>query len=81
MANDMGGDVQQVRSKRVTVAGLGRFGGQIAVARLARRAGAHVLVTDQSPAEKLKESVGSSMECRSSFGSANIAKRISPRPI
>lgn len=57
MANDPGSDVQQVRSKRVTVAGLGRFGGQIAVARWLVESGARVLVTDQSPAEKLKESV------------------------
>lgn len=57
MANDMDGDVQQVRSKRVTVAGLGRFGGQIAVARWLVEQGATVLVTDQSPAEKLKDSV------------------------
>lgn len=57
MANDFGANVQQVRSKRVTVAGLGRFGGQIAVARWLVEQGARVLVTDQSPAEKLKESV------------------------
>ena len=57
MSNDFGANVQQVRSKRVTVAGLGRFGGQIAVARWLVGQGASVLVTDQSPAEKLKESV------------------------
>jgi len=57
MAHDPGGNLQQVRSKRVTVAGLGRFGGQIAVARWLVEQGATVLVTDQSPAEKLKDSV------------------------
>jgi UDP-N-acetylmuramoylalanine--D-glutamate ligase len=57
MGIEVGADVQQVRSKRVTVAGLGRFGGQIAVARWLVEQGARVLVTDQSSAEKLKESV------------------------
>jgi UDP-N-acetylmuramoylalanine--D-glutamate ligase len=41
----------------VTVAGLGRFGGGIAVARWLVGQGAHVLVTDQAPAEKLADSV------------------------
>jgi UDP-N-acetylmuramoylalanine--D-glutamate ligase len=49
--------VQEIRNKRVTVAGLGRFGGGIAVARWLVENGANVLVTDQAPAEKLKESV------------------------
>jgi UDP-N-acetylmuramoylalanine--D-glutamate ligase len=57
MGIEVGADVQQVRSKRVTVAGLGRFGGQIAVARWLVEQGAQVLVTDQSPPDKLKESV------------------------
>src|SRR4051812_36660661 len=49
--------VQELRDKRVTVAGLGRFGGGIAVARWLVEQGATVLVTDQAPAEKLVESV------------------------
>lgn len=43
--------------KRVTVAGLGRFGGQIAAARWLVGQGAKVLVTDRDPAEKLADSV------------------------
>jgi UDP-N-acetylmuramoylalanine--D-glutamate ligase len=47
-----------VRNKRVTVAGLGRFGGGIAVTRwLVGQGAARVLVTDKDPAEKLAESV------------------------
>ena len=58
MVNDPGADVQQVRAKRVTVAGLGRFGGQIAVARwLVEQGAARVLVTDQASEEKLAHSV------------------------
>jgi UDP-N-acetylmuramoylalanine--D-glutamate ligase len=49
--------VQEIRNKRVTVAGLGRFGGGIAVARWLVENGAKVLVTDQAPADKLSESV------------------------
>ena len=49
--------VQEIRNKRVTVAGLGRFGGGIAVARWLVENGAKVLVTDRDPAEKLSESV------------------------
>ncbi len=47
----------QWRGKRVTVAGLGRFGGQIAVARWLAGQGAIVLVTDQAPPEKLRDSI------------------------
>src|SRR5437660_884564 len=43
--------------KRVTVAGLGRFGGNIAAARWLVERGARVLVTDQASAEKLADSV------------------------
>ena len=46
--------VQEIRNKRVTVAGLGRFGGGIAVARWLVENGAKVLVTDQALAEKLR---------------------------
>ena len=49
--------VQEIRNKKVTVAGLGRFGGGIAVARWLVEQGATVLVTDQAPADKLRESV------------------------
>jgi UDP-N-acetylmuramoylalanine--D-glutamate ligase len=48
----------EVRNKRVTVAGLGRFGGGIAVTRwLVEQGASRVLVTDKDPAEKLAESV------------------------
>ena len=50
-------DVEHIRDKKVTVAGLGHFGGQIAAARWLVEQGAHVVVTDRSPAEKLAESV------------------------
>jgi UDP-N-acetylmuramoylalanine--D-glutamate ligase len=47
-----------VRNKRVTVAGLGRFGGGIAVTRwLVEQGAARVRVTDREPAEKLADSV------------------------
>lgn len=47
-----------VRNKRVTVAGLGRFGGGIAVTRwLVEQGAASVLVTDKDSAEKLADSV------------------------
>src|SRR3982751_1823578 len=47
----------ELSNRRVTVAGLGRFGGGIAVARWLVEQGARVLVTDKEPAEKLAESV------------------------
>lgn len=47
----------ELRNKRITVAGLGRFGGGIEVARWLVGQGAQVLVTDKEPAEKLAESV------------------------
>src|SRR5438270_7508783 len=43
------------RDKRVTVAGLGRFGGTVAAARWLVEQGARVLVTDKAAPEKLKE--------------------------
>lgn len=43
--------------KRVTVAGLGRFGGGVAVTKWLVAKGAKVLVTDRDPAEKLADSV------------------------
>jgi UDP-N-acetylmuramoylalanine--D-glutamate ligase len=49
--------MQEIRNQRVTVAGLGRFGGGTAVARWLAEHGARVLVTDLEPAEKLADSV------------------------
>lgn len=49
--------MQELSGKRVTVAGLGRFGGQIAAARWLVDQGCKVLVTDQSTPEKLAGSV------------------------
>lgn len=46
-------------SKRVTVMGLGNFGGGAGVARWLAGQGADVLVTDLSPAEKLKAGIES----------------------
>jgi UDP-N-acetylmuramoylalanine--D-glutamate ligase len=46
-----------VKDKRVIVAGLGKFGGQIAAAKWLVSQGARVLVTDRSPAQKLAASV------------------------
>src|SRR5689334_10964258 len=48
---------QDLRDKRVTVAGLGHFGGGIEVSRWLVAQGAKVLVTDRDPPEKLKDSV------------------------
>lgn len=48
---------QDLTNKRVTVAGLGRFGGGIAVARWLVAQGAAVTVVDRDPAEKLRTSV------------------------
>ncbi len=50
--------MQDVRGKRITVAGLGRFGGGTAVTRwLVEQGAARVLVTDRDPADKLAASV------------------------
>lgn len=53
----MAGRMFDVRNKRVTVAGLGKFGGQIAAAKWLVQNGAKVLVTDRTPAEKLADSI------------------------
>src|SRR5688500_10208363 len=50
-------DTSSLRDRRVTVAGLGRFGGNIAAARWLAEQGAKVLVTDMAPAEKLAGSL------------------------
>src|SRR5215217_1311020 len=47
----------KLSDQRVTVMGLGRFGGGIGVARWLVAQGARVLVTDREPAEKLAASV------------------------
>ncbi len=49
--------MDDLKNKRVTVAGLGHFGGGIAVAKWLVGQGANVLVTDQAPAAKLEDSV------------------------
>ena len=49
--------IESFNGKRVTVMGLGRFGGGVGVTRWLARQGAHVLVTDSSPAEKLESSL------------------------
>jgi UDP-N-acetylmuramoylalanine--D-glutamate ligase len=49
--------MQDVQNKRVTVAGLGHFGGGIAVSRWLVSQGAKVLVTDKSPQDKLTDSL------------------------
>lgn len=46
-----------LRNRRVTVMGLGRWGGGVAVARWLVEQGARVLVTDRDPAEKLADSL------------------------
>lgn len=51
------GGMQDFRSRRVTVAGLGRFGGGVSVARWLVQQGAQVTVTDQASADVLGESV------------------------
>ncbi len=49
--------MQDLRDKRVTVAGLGRFGGQIAAARWLVGQGAKVLVTDRASDDTLADSL------------------------
>jgi UDP-N-acetylmuramoylalanine--D-glutamate ligase len=49
--------MESLAGKRVTVAGLGRFGGGIAVTQWLCAQGAKVLVTDQENAEKLADSL------------------------
>ncbi len=50
-------DVPKLQGARVTVMGLGLFGGGVGVARYLVRAGAKVTVTDQKPEGDLRESV------------------------
>lgn len=49
--------MEDLRGKRVTVAGLGRFGGNIAASRWLVEQGAHVMVTDMETRENLADSV------------------------
>jgi len=49
--------IQQWHGKRVTVMGLGRFGGGVGVTRWLASAGARAVVTDLKPSEKLKASL------------------------
>ncbi len=49
--------MQDVKGKRITVCGLGHFGGGINVSRWLAAQGAHVLVTDKESPEKLANSV------------------------
>lgn len=49
--------MQEIKGKRVTLAGLGHFGGQVAAARWLVEQGARVLVTDRLPADKLADSI------------------------
>ncbi len=49
--------IQNWKNKRVTVMGLGSFGGGVGVTRWLVAQGAKVLVTDKAPAEKLKDAL------------------------
>jgi UDP-N-acetylmuramoylalanine--D-glutamate ligase len=50
--------IDEFNGRRITVMGLGRFGGGVGVTRWLADRGAQVLVTDLAPAESLGESVG-----------------------
>ena len=52
-------DPHKLGGKRVTIMGLGRFGGGVGVARFFAERGSEVVVTDRAEAETLKESVQS----------------------
>ena len=54
---------ENYRGKRVTVMGLGRFGGGVGVTRWLCAQGAHVVVTDRAPAERLHESLDAIADC------------------
>ncbi|QOV87474.1 UDP-N-acetylmuramoyl-L-alanine--D-glutamate ligase [Humisphaera borealis] len=49
--------LRDLSGKRVTIAGLGHFGGNIAAAKWLVEQGAEVLVTDRAPADKLADSL------------------------
>ncbi len=67
---DAGGSLQ---GKRVTVMGLGRFGGGVGVTRWLAAQGADVLVTDLDPAEKLD---GSLAQIRDLVGAGAVTLRL-----
>jgi UDP-N-acetylmuramoylalanine--D-glutamate ligase len=50
-------DASNLTGKRAVVMGLGRFGGGVGAARFLARAGADVLVTDATSADRLRDSV------------------------
>lgn len=50
-------EVRMFAGKRVTIAGLGHFGGNIAAARWLAGQGAKLLITDRAPAEKLTDAL------------------------
>jgi UDP-N-acetylmuramoylalanine--D-glutamate ligase len=49
--------MQNLHGKKIILAGLGHFGGQVAAARWLAGQGARVLVTDRAPADKLADSI------------------------
>ncbi|HOO18274.1 MAG TPA: UDP-N-acetylmuramoyl-L-alanine--D-glutamate ligase, partial [Phycisphaerae bacterium] len=49
--------IQNWHAKRVTVMGLGRFGGGVGVTRWLARAGARLTLTDKLPAAELGDSL------------------------
>jgi UDP-N-acetylmuramoylalanine--D-glutamate ligase len=49
--------IENWKDRRVTIMGLGRFGGGVGAARWLARGGARVLVTDRAPAAKLRSSL------------------------
>ena len=51
------------RGRRVTVVGLGRFGGGVGAVRWLARAGAKITISDKAPAESLAESVAAIEGC------------------
>lgn len=63
----------ELKGKRVTVMGLGRFGGGVGVARWLAAQGARVLVTDRDSAEQLEASVA---QLRSEIGAGSITLRL-----
>ena len=54
---------RELAGMRVTVVGLGRFGGGVGVTKWLCRQGAHVTVSDQAGADSLAESVGKLAGC------------------
>lgn len=58
---------ESFRSRRVSVIGLGRFGGGVAAARWLCNQGARVTVSDMAPAEALADSVAELADCDITF--------------